>query len=130
MTTSVLVAICRRFGGMYCPILHEKLKKYITLLLDRQVVRKLNFESSRFLRCCSMPTGKLIIGISKYHRAFNFSPRAVIIIIIIIIIFSSSVVQRGLWPSRPRGFVIAHNDAPQSVTLLWTSDQLVAEIST
>jgi hypothetical protein len=29
-----------------------------------------------------------------------------------------------------RGFVITHNDAPQSVGLLWTSDQLVAETST
>jgi hypothetical protein len=27
-------------------------------------------------------------------------------------------------------FVITHNDAPQSVRLLWTSDQLVAETST
>jgi hypothetical protein len=30
----------------------------------------------------------------------------------------------------PRGFLISHNDAPQSVELLWTSDQLVAETST
>jgi hypothetical protein len=29
-----------------------------------------------------------------------------------------------------RGFVITHNDAPQSVGLLWTSDQLVVETST
>jgi hypothetical protein len=29
-----------------------------------------------------------------------------------------------------RGFLITHNDAPQSVGLLWTSDQLVAETST
>ena len=27
-------------------------------------------------------------------------------------------------------FLITHNDAPQSVGLLWTSDQLVAETST
>jgi hypothetical protein len=27
-------------------------------------------------------------------------------------------------------FVITHNDAPQSVGLLWTSDQVVAETST
>jgi hypothetical protein len=54
----------------------------------------------------------------------------VIIIITIIIIFSGSAAQRGLWPPHPRGFVITHNDAPQSVGLLWTSDQLVAETST
>jgi hypothetical protein len=29
-----------------------------------------------------------------------------------------------------RGFLITHNDAPQSVGLLWTGDQLVAETST
>jgi hypothetical protein len=31
---------------------------------------------------------------------------------------------------RSRGFLITHNDAPQSVELLWTSDQLDAETST
>jgi hypothetical protein len=54
----------------------------------------------------------------------------VFIIIIIIIIISGSVVKRGLWPPRPRGFLITHNDVPQSVGLLWTSDQLVTETST
>jgi hypothetical protein len=29
-----------------------------------------------------------------------------------------------------RGFLITHNDAPQLVGLLWTSDQLIAETST
>jgi hypothetical protein len=47
----------------------------------------------------------------------------------IIIIISGSAAQRGLWPLRPRGFVITH-DTPQSVGLLWASDQLVAETST
>ena len=36
----------------------------------------------------------------------------------------------GPWPPHSRGFSITHNDAPQSVGLLWTSDQLVAETST
>ena len=36
----------------------------------------------------------------------------------------------GLWPPRLRGFLITHNDAPQSVGLLWTSDQSGAETST
>jgi hypothetical protein len=49
---------------------------------------------------------------------------------IIIIIFSGFAAQRGLWPRHPRGLSITHNDAPQSVGLLWTSDQLVAETST
>jgi hypothetical protein len=51
-------------------------------------------------------------------------------IIIIMVIFSGTAAQRGLWPPRLRGFVITHNDAPQSVGLLRTSDQLVAETST
>jgi hypothetical protein len=54
----------------------------------------------------------------------------ILIIIIIIIIISSTAAQRGLWPPRPRGFLITHNDAPQLVGLLRTSDQLVAETST
>jgi hypothetical protein len=43
---------------------------------------------------------------------------------------SGTAAQRGLWSPRPRGFLITPNDAPQSVGLLWTSDQLVAETST
>ena len=38
--------------------------------------------------------------------------------------------QRGSWPPHSWGFYITHNDAPQSVELLWTSDQLVAATST
>jgi hypothetical protein len=47
----------------------------------------------------------------------------------IFIILSGSASQRRLWPPRPRGFLIKH-DTPQSVGLLWTSDQLVTEAST
>jgi len=36
----------------------------------------------------------------------------------------------GPGPPRLRGLLFTHNDAPQSVGLLWTSDQLVAETST
>ena len=32
-------------------------------------------------------------------------------------------------PSHSRGFYITRDDAPQSVELLWTSDQLVTETS-
>ena len=40
--------------------------------------------------------------------------------------------QRGLWPPHFRGFFFRSHttDATQSVGLLWTSDQLVAETST
>jgi hypothetical protein len=54
----------------------------------------------------------------------------IIIIIIVVVVVSGTAVQHGLWPPRSRGFLIGHNDEPQSVGLLWTSDQLVAEIST
>jgi hypothetical protein len=36
----------------------------------------------------------------------------------------------GPRPPHSRGFQVTHNDAPQSVGLLWTSDQLIAETST
>jgi hypothetical protein len=69
------------------------------------------------------------------HKLCNFSYEQqsnirIFIIIIIIIIFSDSAAQRGLWPPRPRAFLITQNNAPQSLALLWTSDQFVAETST
>jgi hypothetical protein len=51
-------------------------------------------------------------------------------LLFIVGIFAGTAAQRGLWPPRSRGFLITHNDAPQPVGLLWTSDQLVAETST
>ena len=42
-------------------------------------------------------------------------------------IFHSSVAGFSLLVFR--GILITHNDAPQSVGLLWTSDQIVAETS-
>jgi hypothetical protein len=48
----------------------------------------------------------------------------------IILLFSLALQSSGLWPPRPRGFLITHNDAPQSVGPLWTTDQLVAETYT
>jgi len=41
-----------------------------------------------------------------------------------IFFFCGATAQRGPWPHS-----FTHNDAPQSVGLLWTSDQLVAEAS-
>jgi hypothetical protein len=37
---------------------------------------------------------------------------------------------RGPGPPHSRGFWITHNEAPQSVGLFWTSDQLIAQTST
>jgi hypothetical protein len=42
----------------------------------------------------------------------------IFIIIIIIIIISGSAAQGSLWPPRPRGLLITHNEAPQSVGML------------
>jgi hypothetical protein len=46
------------------------------------------------------------------------------------IILTGYAAQREQWPTRSRGLLITHNDAPQSVGLIWTSDQLVVETST
>jgi hypothetical protein len=49
---------------------------------------------------------------------------------------TASIVRSTLQPSAGygllvfRGFMITHNDAPQSVGFLWTSDQSIAETST
>jgi hypothetical protein len=43
--------------------------------------------------------------------------------------FCGAATQRGSWPPHSWGFWITQNDAPQSVGLLWTSDQLAVETS-
>ena len=45
-------------------------------------------------------------------------------------IYNFFVSGEGPRPPHSRGFWITHNDAPQSIGLLWTSDQLVAKTST
>ena len=45
-------------------------------------------------------------------------------------IFLGPTPPSGPWPPHSQGLYIIHNDAPQSVGLLWTSDQPVAETST
>jgi hypothetical protein len=44
--------------------------------------------------------------------------------------FFCATAPSGPGPPHSRGFLITHNDASQSVGLLWTSDQPVAETST
>ena len=44
-------------------------------------------------------------------------------------VFCGAAAQRRSWSPHSRGFLITH-DTSQSVGLLWTSDQLVAETST
>jgi hypothetical protein len=52
------------------------------------------------------------------------------IVLYYLFILSGSAAQHGLWPPRSRSFLLIHNNAPQSVGLLWMSDQLVVETST
>ena len=51
-------------------------------------------------------------------------------VISVIFFFCGPAAPRSLRPHHSWGFYITHNDAPQSVGLLWTSDQLVPETST
>jgi hypothetical protein len=52
-------------------------------------------------------------------------------LLLLILLFSLALQpSAGYGPPHPRGFLITHNDAPQSVELLWMSDQLVAETFT
>jgi hypothetical protein len=70
------------------------------------------------------------IGISSHCVHLNTETQNLSEVLLFFIIFSGSAAQRGLWTLRSRGFLITHNDAPQSVGLLWTSDQLVTDTST
>jgi hypothetical protein len=76
--------------------------------LSQKVMGKLNF-------ACLLQVTDIYIHIYKFVCVCDFFP--------------GSAAQRGLWPPRPLGFLIILNDAPQSVGLLWTSDQLIAETS-
>jgi hypothetical protein len=51
-------------------------------------------------------------------------------VIVVVVVFVAPWPNCGPWPPRSQGFLITHDDGPQSVGLLWTSDQLVAETST
>jgi hypothetical protein len=54
-----------------------------------------------------------------------------LLLLLLLLLFSLALQPSagyGLLVSR--SFLITHNDAPQSVGLLWASDQLVADIST
>jgi hypothetical protein len=48
----------------------------------------------------------------------------------LVFFFGGAATQREPRPPHSWGFKITHDDAPQSVGLLWTSDQLVAETYT
>jgi hypothetical protein len=60
----------------------------------------------------------------------TYTHTLLLLLLSLLFIFSGSAAQQGLWPPCLRGFFFTHNDAPQSVGLLWTSHQLVAETST
>jgi len=68
---------------------------------------------------CVLPPGDNPIAVKKCIISSN-----------IYIFFCGAATQRGSWLPHSWGFYITQNDAPQSVEVLWTSDQLVAETST
>jgi hypothetical protein len=73
-------------------------------------------------------TSKIII--SNHLLGCNEHPVCLFIFLALqptVVVFSQP--GSGLWAPRVRGFLITH-DAPQSVGLLWTSNQFVTEAST
>ena len=59
------------------------------------------------------------IGCGTCHKTYNYC-----------FYFCGAVTQHGSWPLHSWGSQITHDNAPQLVGLLWTSDQLIAETST
>ena len=77
---------------------------------------------------------KLIRGLGLHSRMKGKDVifiQAFVLVIGTDFLFSfGAAAQRGPWPPNFWGFLITHDDASQSVGLLCTSDQLVAETST
>ena len=73
---------------------------------------------------------------SKYIPHTHCVVDVVVVVVVVVFLALQPIVVvfsqpgSGLQPPRFRGFVITHNDAPQSVGLLRTSDQSVTETST
>jgi hypothetical protein len=92
-------------------MLERRLNYFSVLLIENDIIKSLSYEK-----------------VSESMQPKNVGNK-VLLRYVTIIIFSGSAAERGLWP-HSRGFLITHNNAPQSVGFLWTSDQLVAETST
>jgi hypothetical protein len=71
-------------------------------------------------RACAKQNSRLVCCGLRTNYYF------IIIIIIIIIIFSGTAAQRGLWPPRPRSFLVTLNDAPHSVGLGSSSGRVIS----
>ena len=80
-----------------------------------------------FYRWSMVVAALLVVYVYVYTYTYTHH---YIYIYIYFFFFCGFATQRGSWPPHSWGFQITHNDAPQSVGLLWTSDQLVAETST
>jgi hypothetical protein len=91
--------------------------------------------STRILNNSSSAVNNIFINKVKnynytvYHLVDGLSNMVPRLLYIYIFPPTGSAAQRGLWPTRPRGYVITY-DTSQSAGLLWTSDQLIAETST
>ena len=78
-----------------------------------------------------------MIWIARYYAMLVINKRTrrsdvllEILIRFVLFVFCGAAAQCGPWSPHSWGFLITHNDASQSVGLLWTSDKLVAETST
>jgi hypothetical protein len=78
---------------------------------------------SRKFRVLAANSGKVKIMFLIYFNTLNH-PR----INKICLFVSTQKPPIGPWPPHLQGFYITHNDVARSVGLLWTSDQLVAEL--
>jgi hypothetical protein len=101
---------------------------YMSIPETNHVPKEYNFEA--IMSLLFMAHKSLASALALMYFYFNNNNNNNNIIIIIIIIICGTAAQRGLWPPRSRGSLTTHNDAPQSVGLLWTNDQPVTETST
>ena len=67
---------------------------------------------------------------TRFLNAEIANPTKLSVLLLWLFFLCGAAAQRGPWPPHSWGFLITHNDSLQSVGLLWTSDQLVAETST
>jgi hypothetical protein len=91
-----------------------------------RTMKEYRLELKAGLHAERMMTNRLIYGTTRLFGCL-FSWFVVVVVVVVSLALQPSA---GYGLLVTRSFLITHNDAPQSVGLLWTSDQLVAETST
>jgi hypothetical protein len=95
-------------------------EKFLAVRTSHTVITQTHTVQYSLLRTYALLYSLLLLG---YKPVQNVT-------VMNLFIISGSAAQHGLCTPHPRGFLITHNCAPQSVGLLRTSDQSVAETST